>query len=324
MIRQIAAFVIAALPVIWNAKPVLAHAYPVKPVKLVVGNAAGSMPDVFGRLLAQRMSEDWRVQVYVENRPGAATIIAAETVAKAAPDGYTLLLADTSTWAINPHLFAKLPYHPLQDFVPVMQGATVPMFLVVNSSVPVSSTQELIAYASKFPGKLRYGTAGSGSVHHIGTELFKSIVGIELEHVPYKGSNQVATALLTGEVQMSFIGYANVASGVKSGKMKVLAIGAPQRSPQFPDLPTLDEAGVSGFAVYPVVGILAPGGTPLEIVAKVYETAAKAVSSKELISRLDGFGAIAASSSPQQFTALIKSDYENYARLVKLSGARIE
>lgn len=299
-----------------------AQAYPSRPVKFVTGTASGGLPDVFARLVAQKMSENWG-QVIVENRPGAGYKIASELVAKSAPDGYTLLFGDSSVWAFNPHLFAKLPYEPLK-FVPVIQLARLPLFLVVPSSSSATNVTQLIAYAKQNPGKITYASSGIGSYHHIATEMFRWMAGIDIVHVPYKGAAQAGAALIADEIQMGFVSYTVVQQGVKSGQVRVLAISTGQRSAAFSDIPTVAEAGVPGHDMFSTQGIVAPPGTPREVIAKLHAGIAAAAAAPEVAQRIASFGVTVTTSSPEQFGAVMRTEYDKFAPLIKLSGARTD
>jgi len=300
------------------------QAYPSKPVKFVTGSPGGGAPDVMARLISQKMSSDWGVQVIVENRPGAGGILAAESVAHSAPDGHTLLFHDQAVWAINPHLYSRLAYDPLKDFTAVTLVGIAPLFFVVNVSVPTSSIQELIAHAKANPGKLSFASTGNGSVHHIATELFKSMAGVNIVHVPYKGGGPAVVALLAGEVQMAFQGYPGVAPGVGAGRLRLLAIANPQRSSSHPGVPTLSESGLPGFDMTASIGVLAPAGTPREVVAKLNAGIAAGVAVPEYSARMSVLGISTLVTTPEQFGAQIRAEYDKYARLVKLAGARID
>ena len=302
----------------------LAQTYPAKPVKFVVGSSPGNTPDVIARLVARKLSDSWGVQVYVENRTGASGTLASEQVAKSAPDGYTFLLADSSSWAINPHLYKKLPYDPDRDLTPVIQFGTLPMFLMVKAGVPAKTTQELIAHARKTGSSLTYGSAGNGSIHHITAELFRSQTGVTLMHVPYRGGGPLAVALMAGEVDMAFMGYTSAQAGIETGKVRMLAVGTDKRVAPFPDLPTVAEAGLAGFSMYASVGILAPAGTPTDIIAKVNAAATAAVSSADVRGRLFAMGITVAPISAAQFDTSIKAERLKFAKLVKLSGAQVD
>ncbi len=320
MMRRIASLAAGLFILVCSAA--WSQAYPQKPIRIVVGSPSGTTPDVVARLIGQRLSEAWNTAVIVDDRAGAAGVVASEFVAKSAPDGYTLLFSDNSSWAINPHLLKSIPYDPLKDFAPVAEAGILPMFLAVVPALPVSSLPELIEYARKNPGKLSYGSAGNGSIHHITTELLKTMAGVNLVHVPYKGSGQSAAALLAGDIQMAFSGYTSVAQPYAAGKLKILAVSTAQRSPLLPNVPTVAEAGLAGFDMSAPVGFNAPAGTPREVIAKLNAAIAAAVATSEVSSRMASLGITVTSSTPEQFGALSRAEYEKYGKLVRQSGAR--
>lgn len=299
-----------------------AQPYPSKPVRFVVGSPSGTTPDVVARLIGQKLSESWGNPVVVEARAGAAGVVASEFVAKSPPDGYTLLFSDNSSWSINPHLFARIPYDPLKDFTPVIQAGILPMFLAVVPSLPVSTLSELLDYARKNPGKLSYGTAGNGSIHHITTELLKTMAGVDIVHVPYKGSGQSAAALLAGEIQFAFSGYTSVAQPFAAGKLRILAVSTAQRSPLLPNVPTVAEAGLPGFDMSAPVGFNGPALMPRDLVAKLNAGIAAALATQEVNSKMAALGITVAPTTPEQFAGLIRAEYEKFAKLVRQSGAR--
>lgn len=302
----------------------LAQTYPDKPVRFVVGSSPGSVPDVVARMISLKMTDTWGVQVLVDNRVGASGTLASEAVAKASPDGYTFLFADSSSWAINPHLYKKLQYNPDRDLTPVIALGSLPMFLMTKASLPVTSTRELISYGLKQGDKMSFGSAGNGSIHHISGESFKAETRLTPLHVPYRGVGPLAVALMAGEVDMAFLGYSSVQVALDSGKVKLIAIGTEKRVASFPDLPTVAESGLPGFSMYATVGILAPTGTPPDIINKVNAAASAAVSSPDIRKRLESLGVTVAPVSPQQFDATIKAENQKFARLVKLSGAKVD
>src|SRR3979490_3167048 len=242
--------------------------YPAKTVRIVVGTSPGGSPDVFARLIAQKMSESWGAGV-VENRMAANGNIAAEMVSRPAPDGYTAYVCDSAIWAINPHLYAKVPYRPLEDFAGVTTISTLPTFLTVHPSVPATTYAEFVTYAKRNPGKLSYASAGNGSIHHITTELFKSLAGIEMVHVPYKGMGQAGPALIAGGVQVGVSSYTAMAQYAKAGKVRILATADGKRTPALPDIPTIAELGIPGFDMASMLGALAPAGTPRAIIERL-------------------------------------------------------
>jgi tripartite-type tricarboxylate transporter receptor subunit TctC len=306
--------------------PALATAqggYPSKPVRIIVGTSPGGSPDVFARIIAQKMSESWGTFV-VENRIGANGNIAAEMVAKSAPDGYTAYFCDSAIWAINPALYTKVPYNPLGDFAGITTVATLPVFLAVHPSVPANNYAEFIAYAKNNPGRLSYASAGNGSIHHITTELFKSLTGIQMVHVPYKGMGQGSQALISGDVQVAFTSYTAVAAFAKAGRVRILASADGRRTPALPDVPTIAELGLPGFDMASMLGALVPAGTPREIINRLNSGIIAAINSPEVNAKIAGFGVGITTSTPEQFDALMRAEHEKYARLVKLSGAKLD
>jgi tripartite-type tricarboxylate transporter receptor subunit TctC len=315
-----------ALLLLLMAVPALAwaQAYPSKPVRVIVGTSPGGSPDVFARLVTTKMAEAWGATFVVENKIGANGNIAAELVARSAPDGYTLYFCDSAIWAINPHLYAKVPYNPLGDFAGVSTVATLPTFLTVHPSVPAHNYAEFIAYAKANPGKLSYASAGIGSIHHITTELFKSMTGVQMLHVPYKGMGQGSGALVAGDVQVAFTSYTAIAAFAKAGKVRMLANADGRRTPALPDMPTLNELGLTGFDMASLLGALVPAGTPREIIAKLNAGIVAAIKTPEIHDKMVGFGVGVRTSTPEEFDAAMRAEYEKYARLVKLSGAKLD
>jgi tripartite-type tricarboxylate transporter receptor subunit TctC len=300
-----------------------ADPYPSKPVRIIVGTSPGGSPDTFARFIAQKMSESWG-SVVVENRIGAGGNLAAEMVAKAPADGYTAYVCDSSIWAINPYLFRKLLYNPIGDFAGVTTIATLPMFLTVHPSLPVSSYAQFIAYAQKNPGRLSYASAGNGSIHHITTELFKSLTGVDMVHVPYKGMGPGAQALIAGDVQVAFTSYTAISAFAKAGKLRILASSAGKRTPALPDIPTVAELGVTGFDMASQLGALVPAGTPRDVIAKLHGGIVAAVNAPDVNARMAGFGVGVGTSTPEEFDALMRAEHEKYAKLVPLSGAKLD
>jgi tripartite-type tricarboxylate transporter receptor subunit TctC len=301
----------------------IAQNYPSKPVRIIVGTSPGGSPDVFARLIAQKMSESLGSFV-VENRIGANGNIAAEMVARSAADGYTAYFCDSAIWAINPHLYTKVPYNPLGDFAGITTVATLPTFLTVHPSVPANTYAEFVAYAKHNPGKLSYASAGTGSIHHITTELFKSLTGVQMVHVPYKGMGQGSQALVAGDVQVAFTSYTAIAAFAKAGRVRMLANADGRRTPALPDIPTIAELGVPGFDMASLLGALVPAGTPREIINKLNSGIIAAINAPEVHAKIAGFGVGITTSTPEQFDALMRAEHEKYARLVKLSGAKLD
>lgn len=301
-----------------------AGGYPERPIRMVVPFPAGGPTDGMARLVGQKLTESLGQQVVIDNRGGAGGAIAAELVAKSNPDGYTLLFGTTGTQAINPSLYKRLGYQPEVDFVPVTMVATTANVLLVNPELKVGSVKELIALARAKPGQLTYGSAGNGSSNHLSGELFKALAGIDVVHIPYKGSAAATTDLLGGRLSFMFDTLGSGMPNVQAGKLKALAVTAPQRSSAAPDLPTLSEAGVPGYDLTIWMGILAPAGTSKEIVARLQGETAKALHGSDLVERLHGMGADPVGNTPEAFAAQIKADTVKWGRIVKESGAQID
>ena len=300
-----------------------AQAFPSKPIRLVVPYGSGGAPDVMSRHVAQRLSQTMGQQVLIENRPGAGGVVAAQMVMSSPPDGYTLFVADTGHFGINPALFPKLPYHPLRDFTPVTIVAETPLFMAVGAAAPVQNVRELIAQANAKPGTL-YGSSGNGSPHHLGMELFKTLTGINLTHVPYKGVAQSVPAVLSGDVSVILVGLTSILPHVKAGKARIIGVTTIERTHLMPELPTIAESGVPGYDINVHIGFLAAAGTPREVVMKINSEVRKVLAEPELKARLDGLGIVALGTTPEQFTERIQADLQKYAKLVKDSGTRID
>jgi tripartite-type tricarboxylate transporter receptor subunit TctC len=306
------------------AVPGFAQEWPAKAVRMVVPYAAGGLPDTMTRILAQPLGEALGQQIVVDNRPGAGGISGSELVAKSAPDGYVLLVADVGQVAINPHLYPKLPYDPLRDFAAVSLVGTSALFLVAHQSIPANSFAELVALAKARPGQLNYGSSGNGSIHHLATEVLKASLGLDIVHVPYKGTGQAVPALLGGQVSLLFSALPSIEAHVKAGKLRLLAVSTAKRSPEAPEVPAIAELGVPGFDYTPEIGILAPAATPDAIVQKLAVEIARAVRHPDTVQRFVPLGIAPVGSTPQAYAAVIRASYDKYARAVKLSGARAD
>jgi len=289
---------------------------------MVVPLSPGGFADVPGRILAARLSSLLGYNVFVENRPGAGGTIGADFVAKSAPDGYTLLFTGTPH-VISAWIYKKLPYDPLKDFEPVALVASGPYVLVVNPQLPVHSIRELIAAAKAQPGKIDYASSGNGSAQHLVSALFASMAGIELNHVPYKGSGPAMQDLLGGQVKVSFAGIPNVLPHVKAGRLRALAVSTPQRSPDLPDVPTAAEAGVPGYQATLWLNLAAPAGTPGEIVQRLYAETAKALQDAELQQSFRAAGVEASPMSPQELAGFMRAEYEKWGKVVRDTGATV-
>ena len=300
----------------------LAQGWPSRPIRMVVPLSPGGFADVPGRILAARLSSSLGYNVFVENRPGAGGTIGADFVAKSAPDGYTLLFTGTPH-VISAWIYKKLPYDPLKDFEPVALVASGPYVLVVNPQLPVHSIGELIAAAKAQPGKIDYASSGNGSAQHLVSALFASMAGIELNHVPYKGSGPAMQDLLGGQVKVSFAGIPNVLPHVKAGRLRALAVSTPQRSPDLPDVPTAAEAGVPGYQATLWLNLAAPAGTPGEIVQRIYAETAKALQDAELQQSFRAAGVEASPMSPQELAGFMRAEYEKWGKVVRDTGATV-
>ena len=320
----IAAAGFAAAATARDARAQSPASYPSRPVKLVIPFPPGGPLDIIGRLIAQKASEDWRQSVIVDNRPGAGGNIGADLVAKSPPDGYTIVMGALSTHAVNPSLYARMPYDPLKDFAPISLVAITPNVLVVNASLPVTTAKEFIAYAKANSGKLSFGSGSNGSAGHLAGELFKVDTKTDIVHVPYKGGAPATQALLAGDIQFMFDNLANAMPQVKAGKLKALAVTTAERSKLAPDLPTMAEAGLPGFDISTWFGLLAPAGTPKDVIAKWNAEVVKILNSPDVRERLTAQGAEPAPTTPEQFAAFIQSEIPKYARIVKISGAKVD
>ena len=300
------------------------QSYPNKPIRLIVGFAAGGGSDILARALGQPMTEILGQSVTIDNRPGAGGIIATELGAKAPPDGYTLLVGSAAAFAINPNLMAKLPYDPVKDFTPVGMFATLSYTVVVHPSVPAKTLREFVALAKAKPGKLNYGSAGTGSSTHLAIEQFLMMAGIRITHVPYKGNAPAMTALLSGDVDMVFDPVLTTAPQRKSGRIRALAVTTAQRSGLMPEVPTIAEAGVRGYESGNWFGVFAPAGTPRPIVERLNAAINKAMTSSGMKERLMSQGADALSGSPDDLSNLVQRELAKVARTVKEAGVKIE
>ncbi len=299
-------------------------AYPRGPVTLVVPFPAGGPTDAMARLLAQRLGDRLGQQVLIDNKGGAGGSIAAEAVAKAVPDGQTLFFGTTGTMAINPSLYSKLRYDPVKDFAPVSLMATTMNVLVVNPEVPARNLDELIKLAKSKPDTLSYGSAGNGSSNHLSGELLRSSAGLQISHIPYKGSAPALVDLLGGRLTMMFDTIAQQTGNISSGKLRALAVTGPKRSPLLPDVPTAQEAGLKDFDVTIWFGVLAPAGTPSSVVERLSKEIAAVMNSDDMKKRMQNDGAEARPSSPAEFAGLIRSDMAKWTPIVKASGATID
>jgi tripartite-type tricarboxylate transporter receptor subunit TctC len=301
-----------------------AQDWPSKPIRWVVPYPPGGGTDVIARIVQQSISEGLGQPIVIEARPGAGGLVGTEAAARSAPDGYTLFMANNSTHGSNPAVYPKLPYDAVNDFAPIAFVASVPYVLVVDPSLPVKNVQELIALAKSKSGKLNYASAGNGSTHHFCGELLKSMSGVDILHIPYKGSPPAITGLLGGEVSMMFANVADIGSQIKAGKVKALAVTTAKRAASLPELPTMSEAGLPGFEIVSWFGLLAPAGTPAPIVARLNAETVKVLERSDVKAALANQGLEVAPGSPEQFAAHIKSEIAKFTKIGKAAGIKAE
>jgi tripartite-type tricarboxylate transporter receptor subunit TctC len=313
-------FLLAALAC---AQAAAQPAYPARPVRFIVPSAAGGGTDIIARAISVKLGERLGQQFVVDNRPGAGQMIGIELAAKSPADGYTILMA-ASTLAINPVMYKKVPYDPVRDFAPITQAATLPNVLVVHPSLPVKSVAELVAYARKNPGKLNFASAGIGTSPQMSIELLKSMTGIDMVHIPYKGTAPGVVDVLAGQVLVMAPNVLTALPHIKSGKLRALAVTSAKRSEALPEVPTVAEAGVPGYDSTQWYGVLAPAGTPREIVARLHDAIVRALRDPEVGKRLAADGAEAVGSSPEEFAAFIKSEGEKWAKVAAAAGIEAE
>jgi tripartite-type tricarboxylate transporter receptor subunit TctC len=315
--------VILALGVL-ASHPAFAQAYPAKPIRLVVPFPPGGSTDIVARIVAQKLSDRLGQQVVVENRGGAGGTIGTEAVAKAAPDGYTLVLGTTSTHAVAPNVYAKIGYDPVKDFAPISLVAVTPYLLVVNPGVNVKSLPEFVAYVKARPGKLNYASAGTGSTTHLAMEMLKSAAGLYVVHIPYNGNGPAGTAVIAGQVEILFGSLPAVLPHAKSGRVRPLAVGTPKRSPSLPEVPTVAESGFPGFDASLWLAVMAPAGTPAPVVDRLHKEIVAAIASPDTADALSKAGAEPITSTPAELAAMVKDGVEKYGKVVKQAGVKPE
>ena len=298
-----------------------AQPYPHKPIRILVGFAAGGPTDVAARLLSQRLTERWGQAVIVEPRTGAGGNIAAEAVAKAAPDGYTLLLP-AFAHAVNPSLYANLPFDTDRDFVAVALLTTSANVFAVHPSVPAHTLRELITLAKSKPGELSYGSAGVASASHLAGELLNSMAGIKLTHIPYKGAAPASVDLVGGHISAAFPSVSLASPHAKAGRLRILGIASLKRAENLPEVPTIAEAGVPGFEVLSWYGLLAPAGTPTEIITRLNQEVTRSLNEPEAVERLRAIGAEPMKSTPAEFNAFLKNEFAKWAKVIRTAGVR--
>jgi tripartite-type tricarboxylate transporter receptor subunit TctC len=307
------------------AAPLAAQPFPARAVKIVVPTSPGGATDAFARALATRLSTSWGEAVVVENRAGANQILGADFVSKSAPDGYTLLVSDASSFVINPHLYSKLPYDGVNGFTPITVLVRFPWVVALNAAVPATSFQQLVALAKAEPGKLSYGSFGLGSSAHISVDYLKNLLGIDIVHVPYKGAGPAVTDLLAGRIQMMMVTPLLVEPHARAGKLRLVAAATAQRIPGLPDLPTIAESGAPGYEAGTWFALVGPPAMPRDVVTKIYADTAKVLADagfREQYVTRQWFEAVG--NTPEEFSAYLKSEYARWGRLIELSRVSVE
>jgi tripartite-type tricarboxylate transporter receptor subunit TctC len=304
-------------------EPGVAADFPARPIRFIVPNAAGGSTDLVARTVAQKLGESVGQQIVIDNRPGSGGIIGTELVARAQADGHTLLMGTIGNLAISPHLYHKLAYDPVRDFAPITQLASAAYMLVIHPSVPARSVKELVALARSRPSQLNYASAGSGTGSHLSAELFRSVAGIALVHVPYKGGTPAITDVIAGQVQIMLNGIPSSLPHLKTGRIRALAVTTATRSPAAPELPTMAEAGYAGAESTSWTGVLAPAGTPGAIIARLNTEFVRALRTPEVSGRLSADGAVPVGSSAAEFAAYLRSELVKWGKVVRASSATV-
>ena len=307
-----------------GAGPVAAQDYPDRPIRLLVGFAAGGPADIMARLVGDKLAEAWGKPVIVENVTGGAGNVAADRAAKAAPDGYTLMAAASATIVTNPSLYQKLGFDPVRDFAPITQAVYTPNLLAVPADLPVKSVAELVAYARAQPGKVTFGSAGVGTSQHLAGELFKTMAGIDITHVPYRGIAAVMPDLLAGRISMVFGNITAVLPFVREGKLRALAVTSPRRWASVPDLPTMIEAGYRDFDSTAWFGLMTPAGTPQPVIDKIHQETVRILARPEIRKRFDEIGMAVIGNTPAEFAAVIAAETPQWAKVIKDAGVKAE
>jgi len=301
-----------------------ADVWPNKPIRVILSVPAGATPDVTARLVFPGLSQELGQNLVADNRPGAGGLIGAELASQAVPDGYTLFISSPGALTILPHLRKKVPYDTLRDFAPISLISIGPFVLMAHPAVPAKTIQELIALAKSQPGKLNYASAGNGVANHLAGELFKQMTGTNIVHVPYKGAPQAVSDVVAGHMQLMFNSIAPILGHIKAGRVRVLGIASSQRSPQLPEVPTISESGVPGFEAVNWFGLFAPAKTPKAVIGKVNAAIVKVMHEPAMRAQFNRFGADPVGSSVAEFATFLRRDMEKYAKIVKLSGARVD
>lgn len=301
-----------------------ATAFPTKPIRIIVAYTPAGTTDILARAVGQKMSEAWGQPVIIDNRPGANGNIGTEVAARAVPDGHSLVMATAGTHGINVSLYRKLNWHPVKDFVPVSLTAMVPNIMVVNNSLPVKNVKEFIAHVKANPGKLSYGSPGNGSTAHLSMELFKTMTGSNIVHIPYKGSAGVLADVMGGQIAVTIDNMPPYVPQVRAGKIRALAVSTAKRSSAMPDLPTIAEAGVPGYEAGAWFGLLAPAGTPKAIVMRLSAENARILKLPDVSKRISELGADPVGSTPEEFVALIQSEIAKWAKVIKDANVELQ
>lgn len=320
--RLIAACALTLAPAIALAQ--LAGDYPSRPVRLIVPFAPGGPTDIAARLIGEKLGARWNQQIVIDNRPGAGGNLGSDIAAKSAPDGYTMVLGVTGSHAINISLMKQMPYHPLRDFEPVTQATIFPNAIAVHPSLPAKNLKELIDLAKRQPGKLSYGSDGNGTASHLGMELVKSKAGLDMVHVPYKGSAPMLTDLVAGQVQVGITGLPAMQGHAAAGRIRLLAVTTAARVASNPDVPTVAEQGFAGFAAAPWAGFFVPKGTPRAIVEKLAAELIAVMQLPDVRERMAGMGSTLVASRPGEFRAFLEKEIQQWAEAVRVSGAKVE
>ena len=307
-----------------GAPSAFAQSWPTRPIKIVIGFPPGGATDIISRDFAAKLSDELKQQILIENKPGAGGTIGADFVAKSAPDGYTLTIGTTSNHAIAVSLYKSLPYDPVKDFAPITMLAVSQNVVVINPTVPANNIRELVAYAKANPGKLNFGSSGNGTISHLTGEMFNTLNGTQITHIPYKGSAFVFPDLLSGQISLMYDSTISIGALVKSGKVKALAVTGSKRSSLMPELPTVAESGYPGFESTNWFGFFAPAATPKDVLARLHAATVKALAATDLHARFALQGAEVVANKPEEALAMLKTDIAKWADVAKKSGARID
>lgn len=324
MTRSMMMFIAVFTFLATNSSDAFPQNYPNKPIRFLMPHPVGAGMDFVSRTVANKLTQSWGQQVIVDSRPGAGGVIGLQIAAKASPDGYTLVPTSIGPLTVNPSLYKNLPYDTLRDFDPVTTLISALNILVVNPSVPAKSVKELISLAKAKPGRLKYASSANGNTDHLAGELFKTLADINMIHVPYKGGGPAAIAILNGEVDAIFAVYQNIAPLIKAGKLRVLAVAVSERWPTLPEVPTVAEMGVPGFEVVNWYGLVAPAGTPKQIISKINKEVVRALQMPDVIDVLAQNGMVPLPSTPEQFGTFLRSEIKKWAKVVKDSNIRVD